>query len=64
VDLLRKHGTLLVVGQPAEKISFNFQAFVFGDITVRGTLLADTETYQELVEMVASKGIEVKTKVR
>jgi len=28
-DLLRKHGTLVVVGQPAEKICFDFHFFYF-----------------------------------
>ena len=62
-DLLRKHGTLIVVGQPPEKIAFTFHQFIFRDITVKGSLLADAETCQEMVDMVASKGIEVKTKV-
>jgi threonine dehydrogenase-like Zn-dependent dehydrogenase len=62
-DLLKKHGTLIVVGQPPEKISFSFFQFIFRDITVKGSLLADTETCQEMVDMVAEKGIEVKTKV-
>ena len=62
-DLLRKHGTLIVVGQPPEKISFTFYHFIFRDITVKGSLLADKETCQEMVDMVAEKGIEVKTKV-
>jgi D-arabinose 1-dehydrogenase-like Zn-dependent alcohol dehydrogenase len=63
-DLLRKHGTLVVVGQPAEKISFTFLQFIFRDIIVKGSLLADTATCQKMVDMVASNGIEVKTKVR
>jgi D-arabinose 1-dehydrogenase-like Zn-dependent alcohol dehydrogenase len=62
-DLLRKHGTLIVVGQPSEKISFSFYQFIFRDIVVKGSLLSDTETCQEMIDMVASKGIEVKTKV-
>lgn len=62
-DLLRKHGTLIVVGQPPEKIAFTFHQFIFRDITVKGSLLADAKTCQEMVDMVASKGIEVKTKV-
>ena len=63
-DLLKKHGTLIVVGQPPEKIGFTFFHFIFRDITVKGSLLSDTKTCQEMVDMVASKGIEVKTKVR
>lgn len=62
-DLLRKHGTLIVVGQPPEKIEFSFFQFIFRDITVKGSLLADAATCQEMVDMVAAKGIEVKTKV-
>ena len=62
-DLLRKHGTLVVVGQPAEKISFSFTQFIFRDIIVKGSLLSDAKTCQEMVDMVAEKGIEVKTKV-
>jgi D-arabinose 1-dehydrogenase-like Zn-dependent alcohol dehydrogenase len=62
-DLLRKHGTLIVVGQPSQKIAFTFHQFIFRDITVKGSLLADAATCQEMVDMVASKGIEVKTKV-
>ena len=62
-DLLRKHGTLIVVGQPPEKIAFSFFQFIFRDITVKGSLLSDAATCQEMVNMVAVKGIEVKTKV-
>ena len=62
-DLLKKHGTLIVVGQPPEKIAFTFYHFIFRDITVKGSLLSDAKTCQEMVDMVASKGIEVKTKV-
>jgi propanol-preferring alcohol dehydrogenase len=62
-DLLRKHGTLIVVGQPAEKIAFSFFRFIFRDIIVKGSLLADAATCQEMVDMVADRGIEVKTKV-
>jgi D-arabinose 1-dehydrogenase-like Zn-dependent alcohol dehydrogenase len=62
-DLLRKHGTLIVVGQPPEKIEFSFFQFIFRDITVKGSLLADAATCQEMVDMVSEKGIEVKTKV-
>jgi D-arabinose 1-dehydrogenase-like Zn-dependent alcohol dehydrogenase len=62
-DLLRKHGTLIVVGQPSEKISFTFFQFIFRDFTFKGSLLADAETCQEMINMVADKGIQVKTKV-
>ena len=62
-ELLRKHGTLIVVGQPPDKISFSFFQFIFRDITVKGSLLADAATCQEMVDMVSNKGIEVKTKV-
>lgn len=61
-DLLRKHGTLIVVGQPPEKIAFSFFQFIFRDITFKGSLLSDAATCQEMVNMVAEKGIEVKTK--
>jgi D-arabinose 1-dehydrogenase-like Zn-dependent alcohol dehydrogenase len=63
-DLLRKHGVLVVVGQPPEKIQFSFFQFIFRNITVKGSLLADRQTCQEMVDMVAQKGIEVKTKVK
>ena len=62
-DLLAKHGTLVVVGQPPEKIAFSFFQFIFRDIKVVGSLLSDAKTCQEMVNMVAEKGIEVKTKV-
>jgi len=62
-DLLAKHGTLVVVGQPPEKIAFSFFQFIFRDIKVVGSLLSDAKTGQEMVNMVAEKGIEVKTKV-
>jgi D-arabinose 1-dehydrogenase-like Zn-dependent alcohol dehydrogenase len=62
-DLLAKHGTLVVVGQPPKKIEFTFYQFIFRDIKVVGSLLSDAKTCQEMVNMVAEKGIEVKTKV-
>src|ERR1700685_3128563 len=61
-DLLAKHGTLVVVGQPPKKIEFTFYQFIFRDIKVVGSLLSDAKTCQEMVNMVAEKGIEVKTK--
>jgi alcohol dehydrogenase, propanol-preferring len=62
IELLRKHGKLIVVGQPSEKIGFTSHQFIFRDITVIGTLVSDLETCREMVDLVATKGIEVKTK--
>lgn len=58
----KKHGQLQVVGQPADDIPINFFPLIFRDLKVTGSLLGDQKDFKELVDFVAEKGIEVKTK--
>ncbi|EIM85373.1 GroES-like protein [Stereum hirsutum FP-91666 SS1] len=62
LDILTRHGTLIVVGQPAEKIPFHFSDLIFKDITVKGSLLASPENCKALIEHVALHPVEIKVK--
>jgi len=59
--LLAKHGVLVVVGQPKDMIPFSFYEFVFNDIKVVGTLLAERDTVQDMVNLIAEHDIHVET---
>jgi len=62
LQLTRKHGTFVVIGLPEEPIPIHSSQLVFRNITVKGSLLSDAAVIQEMVDMVAEKGIEVKTR--
>lgn len=62
VWLTKKHGQLQVVGQPSDPIQIPFFPLIFRDLRVTGSLLADQVTLKELVDLVAEKGIEVRTR--
>lgn len=58
----KKHGTLVVVGQPSEGINFSWHTLIFRDIKVVGSLLANTQQAQELVQLVHDAKIQIKIK--
>ncbi|PWO00881.1 GroES-like protein [Tilletiopsis washingtonensis] len=62
LELTRKHGLFMVVGQPADKIPIHFEYLIFKDLTVKGSLLGEPAGVQEMLEIVAKEGIEVKTR--
>jgi len=58
IKLLRKHGLLMVVGQPEPKIPIKDRDFIFKDITVRGAILpANAGRLREMLEVVSNNGI-------
>lgn len=60
--ITKKHGTMVVVGQPREPIPIEFRDLIFRDITVKGSLLSNIETARRMVKFVAQYGI--KTEIR
>lgn len=62
LQLTKKHGTFVVVGQPFESIPIHYNQLIFRDLTIKGSLLSDPDLAREMVNLVAEKGIEVRTK--
>jgi len=62
LQLTRKHGTFVVIGQPFDPIPVHYNHLIFRNITIMGSLLGDAQTTKEMVDLVAAKGIEVKTR--
>ncbi|KAI9729927.1 MAG: hypothetical protein M1818_008367 [Claussenomyces sp. TS43310] len=58
-ELTRKHGKLVLVGQPAEGITMQFYDTIFRDLTLVGSLLAEPERGKELMELVEKEDIKV-----
>ena len=58
----KMHGVMVQVAQP-ESVSFPFQEVVFRDVRVRGSLLCSRREAEEMLELVAKGGIEVKKKI-
>lgn len=58
LDLTRRHGLIVFVAQPPE-IKFDFNDFIFRDLTVVGHLHGNEKDLQETVDLVAEHGIEV-----
>lgn len=62
LKLVRKHGTFVAIGLPSDPIPIHYNHLVFRNIHIKGSLLSSTTLAQEMVNLVAEKGIEVKTK--
>ncbi|CAO1624612.1 unnamed protein product [Parajaminaea phylloscopi] len=60
--ITKKHGHLQVVAQPKEPIQIPFYPLIFRDLKVTGSLIASQGDLKELVDLVADKGIEVRTR--
>jgi D-arabinose 1-dehydrogenase-like Zn-dependent alcohol dehydrogenase len=58
VDLVRRHGKVVIVAQPP-KFDFNWNDFIFRDLTFIGHLHGNGSDLQEVVDIVADKGISV-----
>lgn len=61
-DVTRKHGLLVVVGQPAEPVPVTYYNLIFRDIRVIGSLLSNISQAQEMINLVAEKNIEITVK--
>lgn len=60
--LVKKHGLLMVVGQPADPIPVTFTDLIFKNVTVKGSLLGGSAEVKDMVDLVAEKKIECKTR--
>ncbi|CVL07701.1 related to ADH2-alcohol dehydrogenase II [Fusarium mangiferae] len=60
--LTRKHGTMVLLGQPEKGITLSYQNVIFRDIKLVGSLVADTDETEELLELVVKHDIQVKIK--
>ncbi|CAF3658724.1 unnamed protein product [Rotaria socialis] len=60
--ITKKHGTMVVVGQPREPIQIEFRDLIFRDITVKGSLLSSIESARRMVKFVAKHGIQTEIK--
>ncbi|KAH7215632.1 chaperonin 10-like protein [Fusarium oxysporum] len=60
--LTRKHGTMVLLGQPEKGITMSYQNVIFRDINLIGSLVADTDETEELLSLVVKHNIQVKIK--
>ena len=58
----KMHGVMVQVAQP-ENVSVPFQDLVFRDVRIRGSLLCSRKEAEEMLDLVAKGGIEVRRKV-
>ncbi|KAM0304180.1 hypothetical protein ACHAPM_002253 [Fusarium culmorum] len=61
-QLTRKHGTMVLLGQPEKGITLSYQNIIFRDIKLVGSLLADRPVLEELLKLVVKHNIQVKVK--
>ncbi|CAG7940427.1 unnamed protein product [Penicillium olsonii] len=50
-SLTRKHGTMVLLGQPEKGITMSYQNVIYRDIKLVGSLVADTAQAQEFITM-------------
>ena len=62
IDLLSRHGLLVVVGQPKDPIPIRYIDVIFKDIRVVGSLLCEADVMQEMLDLTAAERVEIKTK--
>ncbi|OJJ48006.1 hypothetical protein ASPZODRAFT_95133 [Penicilliopsis zonata CBS 506.65] len=62
IDLTRKHGTLVLLGQPEAGFQIPFHTFVFKDLTLIGSLIADIDQAKELLDMFTKYKLQVAVK--
>ncbi|KAF4442456.1 hypothetical protein F53441_11742 [Fusarium austroafricanum] len=60
--LTRKHGTMVLLGQPEKGITMSYQNIIFRDIKLVGSLLSDRNELEELLDLVMKHDIQVKIK--
>ncbi|KAF4338424.1 sphingosine n-acyltransferase lag1 [Fusarium beomiforme] len=60
--LTRKHGTMVLLGQPEKGITLSYQNVIFRDLKLIGSLVADRGETEELLDLVVKHSIQVKIK--
>lgn len=61
-SITRKHGTMVLVGQPDKGITLSYGDVIFRDIHLVGSLIADRDQAEELLALVAEKNVQVQIK--
>jgi D-arabinose 1-dehydrogenase-like Zn-dependent alcohol dehydrogenase len=61
-NILKKHGKLVVVGQPKEPIPFHWSVFVAKDITIVPGGVGEKPVMEEMMDLVVKEGIRAKYK--
>lgn len=61
-ELTKKHGTVVLVGQPADGITLSYLDLIFKDLKLVGSLLASVKQGAELMELVEKEDIKVEVK--
>jgi len=61
-EVVKKHGLFMVIGQPKDPIPVSFFPLIFKNVTIKGSLLSDSANLKDMVDLVAEKKIECKTK--
>jgi propanol-preferring alcohol dehydrogenase len=62
MQLLRNHGTMLVVSFPKEKLQVSAHDLVFRDIAVVGSLVGRNHQLREMLDFVVKRGVSVQVK--
>ncbi|KAH8424004.1 uncharacterized protein LDX57_001759 [Aspergillus melleus] len=60
--LTRKHGTMVLLGQPEKGITMSYMTTIYKDIKLVGSLVADTAEAQELVTLFHQNKLDVEVK--
>ncbi|CCG81730.1 Alcohol dehydrogenase [Taphrina deformans PYCC 5710] len=61
-DITRKHGLMVVVGQPADPVQVTYHSLIFRNIKVIGSLLSNVDEAQEMLKIIAEKDIKITVK--
>jgi len=62
-NILKKHGKLVVVGQPKEPIPFHWSVFVAKDITIVPGGVGVKPVMEEMMDLIIKEGIRAKYKM-
>ncbi|KAF9885243.1 hypothetical protein FE257_000603 [Aspergillus nanangensis] len=60
--LTRKHGTMVLLGQPEQGITMSYQTTIYKDIKLVGSLVADTVQAQEFIQLFSDNNLHVQVK--
>lgn len=60
--LTRKHGTMVLLGQPEQGITMSYHTTIYKDIKLVGSLIADTAQAQEFIKLFSENKLHVQVK--
>ncbi|MBE3048777.1 hypothetical protein IMZ48_41010, partial [Candidatus Bathyarchaeota archaeon] len=61
-ELTRKHGIMVLLGQPEKGITLSYRNVIYRDLKLVGSLVAEVDEAEELVALVAEHKIQVNIK--